>query len=87
MLTHRAMPQSHHLLSSRLSRPRGEMPSFGDPALQTVSFIEIAAGLPVRAVRACYDGGPPFHGETRSIDVASHPRFAKEDQLGMRNSG
>lgn len=60
MLTHRAMPQSHHLPSSRLSRPRGEMPSSGGPALQTVSFIEIAAGLSARVVRACYDSGLLF---------------------------
>lgn len=34
------------------------MPSSGGPALQTVSFIEIAAGLSVNAVLACYDSGP-----------------------------
>lgn len=60
MLTHRAMPQSHHLPSSRLFRPRGEMPSSGGPALQTVSFMAMAAGLSARAVLACYDSGPLF---------------------------
>ncbi|KAF3063014.1 Superoxide dismutase 1 copper chaperone [Trichoderma lentiforme] len=77
LLTHRAMPQSHHRPSLRPSKLRGETPSFADPALPTVANTDIVYSGAAVSILETFADQAEHHEDDTSREVRGLARMVQ----------